>query len=228
MPQHDPEHRPELALYYYDGCPFCDRVRAALDDLGIRTVRRHAGEQAEAAPDGSGPQPTVELRHIHLDPQARSELVEARDRPTVPVLRILDSDGSEDWMPESKDIVQYLYDRFGDGRPGLMASGMLDRSLNLLMWALLIAGVLTAGGTRAALWTVACTAAATRSFIMGTRSRAMHHWVIGPTFAVAAMFIALDGLNIASVPWWYGAYVVIAILLLVVTVGQIRRAKGET
>ena len=75
-----------LALYYYDGCPFCNFVRAVIDQLGVG----------------------VELRNILDDPQHRADLIEARGRATVPVLRISSPDEDERWMPESRDIVSYL------------------------------------------------------------------------------------------------------------------------
>ena len=50
----------------------------------------------------------VELRNIFEDPQHRDDLVAARGRATVPVLRITSPNGEERWMPESRDIVRYL------------------------------------------------------------------------------------------------------------------------
>ncbi len=78
--------RDTLALYYFDGCPFCVRVRRAIDALGVE----------------------VELRNIYEDPKHLEDLREARGRTTVPVLRINGTDGQERWMPESADIVRYL------------------------------------------------------------------------------------------------------------------------
>ena len=75
-----------LALYHFDSCPFCQMVRSAIDDLGLE----------------------VELRDVFENASYRDELVEARGRPTVPVLRITSPDGEDRWMPESRDIVHYL------------------------------------------------------------------------------------------------------------------------
>ncbi|WP_261833644.1 glutathione S-transferase N-terminal domain-containing protein [Vibrio ishigakensis] len=75
-----------LALYYFDGCPFCTVVRRAIDQLGL----------------------DVELRNTMTEPKYREELLEARKRGTVPVLKITNEQGSETWMPESMDIVEYL------------------------------------------------------------------------------------------------------------------------
>ncbi len=78
--------RDKLALYHFDGCPFCAVAMAAIDRLGV----------------------DVELRDIFADNKYRDELVGARGRATVPVLRITSPDGEERWMPESRDIVRYL------------------------------------------------------------------------------------------------------------------------
>ncbi len=83
-------HTPDdLSLYYYDGCPWCMRVLGALEKLEVR----------------------VDLRNILHDTQHARDLVAARGRRTVPVLRI-QSDGRDEWMPESGDIVAYLERRF--------------------------------------------------------------------------------------------------------------------
>ena len=76
----------KLALYHFNGCPFCSMVRSAIDRVGIN----------------------VELRDIFQDSQYRDDLIEARGRATVPVLHITSPNGEERWMPESRDIVHYL------------------------------------------------------------------------------------------------------------------------
>jgi len=80
----------KLALYHFLGCPFCAMVTRAIDNLGV----------------------DVELRDINEDPKYRDELISARDRATVPVLRIMAADGEDHWMPESRDIVHYLEQTF--------------------------------------------------------------------------------------------------------------------
>lgn len=50
----------------------------------------------------------IELRSIVDDSQHRDDLIAARGRATVPVLRITSPCGEERWMPESRDIVHYL------------------------------------------------------------------------------------------------------------------------
>ncbi len=80
----------KLALYYYDACPFCRRVLRVIDELGV----------------------DVERRDILRNPEHRTDLIAARGRQTVPVLRCT-WDGGERWMPESSDIIAYLRKRFG-------------------------------------------------------------------------------------------------------------------
>lgn len=74
----------------YEGCPYCGRVTDALESIGVE----------------------VALKDIFEDPKAMSELMAARQRRTVPVLKIRGHDGTERWMPESADIVRYLTERF--------------------------------------------------------------------------------------------------------------------
>ena len=83
--------RDSLALYYYDGCPFCMRVLAVIDELDVN----------------------VELRNILQETRHRDDLIAARSRATVPVLRITSPDGEDRWMPESSDIVTYLRKTYG-------------------------------------------------------------------------------------------------------------------
>ena len=81
-----------LALYYFDGCPFCVRVLRAIDLLRL----------------------DVELRNIYENRDFLAELRDVRGRTTVPVLRITSPDGKERWMPESADIVRYLQATYGE------------------------------------------------------------------------------------------------------------------
>jgi glutaredoxin len=75
-----------LVLYQSSWCPFCSIVRSAIEGLGL----------------------DVELRDIFEDSNYRDQLIAARGRATVPVLRITSPDGEDRWMPESQDIVRYL------------------------------------------------------------------------------------------------------------------------
>jgi glutaredoxin len=90
----DPERTmSKLSLYYYPACPFCRRVTHVIDDLPV----------------------DIELRDTRKNPDHQTDLLAARGRGTVPVLRI-ENDGEPDvWMPESRDIIRYLQKNFGDG-----------------------------------------------------------------------------------------------------------------
>jgi len=81
----------KLALYYFPTCPFCQRVLAAIDRLGLK----------------------VELQNIHENPDYFDKLVGARGRATVPVLHIEHPNGEEQYMPESSDIIDYLQEAYG-------------------------------------------------------------------------------------------------------------------
>jgi glutaredoxin len=82
----DSPEEDKLALYHYNGCPYCSFVRSSIDRLGI----------------------DVEWRDIFRTPQHRDDLMRARGRATVPVLRIMSPNREDRWMPESRDIVRYL------------------------------------------------------------------------------------------------------------------------
>lgn len=79
-----------LALYHFEGCPYCTRVRNVLRELDLE----------------------VELRDTLYDGDHAAELARATGRQTVPVLRIEQPDGSVRWLPESADIIAYLRNRF--------------------------------------------------------------------------------------------------------------------
>ena len=81
----------KLALYMTPWCPFCVRVLNTIESLGIDVERRDIGAN-------------------RADYEA---LVTARHRATVPVLRITSPGGGDRWMPESRDIVQYLKKTYG-------------------------------------------------------------------------------------------------------------------
>ena len=80
-----------LSLYQTPYCPYCVIVRRVIDELGL----------------------DVELRDVAREPKYRQELYAVRGRGTVPVLRREDADGSVHWLPESRDIIHYLRDRYG-------------------------------------------------------------------------------------------------------------------
>ncbi|MEM7799918.1 MAG: glutathione S-transferase N-terminal domain-containing protein [Chloroflexota bacterium] len=79
-----------LALYQTETCPYCARVRDAIDQLSLNIEKRS-----------------------RLDPQHRADLIAGGGKPQVPALRIEQEDGSVEWMYESSDIIGYLKERFG-------------------------------------------------------------------------------------------------------------------
>ena len=83
----------DLALYHYESCMFCARVRKAIATLNLK----------------------IELRDVMRDANHRRDLAQGGGSATVPCLRIgLGEDGK--WMYESADIIAYLAKRFGAGK----------------------------------------------------------------------------------------------------------------
>lgn len=80
----------KLILYYFNSCPFCQMVLFTIKRLGVE----------------------VEYRDISKNREYHEELIAARGRGTVPVLRCI-SESQDRWMPESRDINEYLKSRFG-------------------------------------------------------------------------------------------------------------------
>lgn len=75
-----------LALYHFDSCPFCLRVRRELARLGAE----------------------IELRNVHRDRSRYDELVRGGGKQQVPCLRIESDDGTVEWLYESSDIISRL------------------------------------------------------------------------------------------------------------------------
>ncbi len=76
----------QYELYQYDSCPFCHRVRAFLDRVGI----------------------DMPMRDTMRDMAAFRELLVGGGRPTVPCLKITNAGGETTWLYESNDIIDYL------------------------------------------------------------------------------------------------------------------------
>ncbi len=81
----------DLMLYHMEFCPYCQRVRAAMQKMGLKLPMKD----------------TVE------DPAARQELIAGGGKSQVPCLRIKQPDGSDHWMYESDEIIRYLQKRLG-------------------------------------------------------------------------------------------------------------------
>lgn len=79
-----------LALYQFQACPFCVKVR--------RFLKRHSLH--------------IETRDARRDPGYRQELLEQGGEIKVPCLRITDPQGGTTWLYESAEIMRYLESRF--------------------------------------------------------------------------------------------------------------------
>jgi glutaredoxin len=79
-----------LALYHFQACPYCRKVRRDLRLLAL----------------------DVELRDIKRVHACRDELVAGGGKKQVPCLRIVEPDGRVRWIYESADISRYLRARF--------------------------------------------------------------------------------------------------------------------
>lgn len=79
-----------ITLYQYRACPFCVKVRRSLKRLSL----------------------PIETRDVKRCETAREELLAGGGKLTVPCLKIVEETGRTRWMYESKDIVNYLEQRF--------------------------------------------------------------------------------------------------------------------
>ena len=75
-----------MKMYQFKQCPFCVKTRRTIRRLGLN----------------------IELRDARGDAQWRSELIQQGGRHQVPCLRLLQDDGSSQWLYESQDIIRYL------------------------------------------------------------------------------------------------------------------------
>jgi glutathione S-transferase len=118
-----------LSLYHRPSCGYCVQVRLAAERMGI----------------------SLELRDVRQEPKWHDELLAARGRGTVPVLRIDHADGTTRWLPESLDIIRYLKALVDHPDP---VPRWLDRLLPRLWttsWLLLVGGLVTGGWLGASL-----------------------------------------------------------------------------
>lgn len=96
--QRDPESQQKIdteiksmVIYQYHGCPFCMITRRA-------TRRLNLG---------------IELRDVLNNSGHKAALIHGGGKNQVPCLRIEENENIT-WMYESKDIISYLDNRFGD------------------------------------------------------------------------------------------------------------------
>ena len=76
----------DFALYQFNACPFCVKVR--------RHIRRHALN--------------IELRDARHDETHRQALIDGGGRHKVPCLRVKNAAGEDTWLYESDEIISYL------------------------------------------------------------------------------------------------------------------------
>ena len=79
-----------LALYQFQTCPFCIKVRREIGRLSLDIKR------VDAQHEGAG----------------RQALLEGGGQTKVPCLRITDEAGKTQWLYESEKIIAYLQGRF--------------------------------------------------------------------------------------------------------------------
>jgi len=83
------ESAKNYALYQFEACPFCVKVRRSMKRQSVK----------------------FDIRDAKNNEQHRSELEAGGGRVKVPCLRI-EKDGKTEWMYESSDIVTYLEKEF--------------------------------------------------------------------------------------------------------------------
>ncbi len=81
-----------MKLYHFLGCPFCVKTRRAMYKLNL----------------------PIETRSASQGSQHRESLLNGGGKVKVPCLHIQHDDGKEEWMYESKSIIQYLNSQFAD------------------------------------------------------------------------------------------------------------------
>jgi glutaredoxin len=86
------EQTKDMTLYQYKACPFCVKVRRAMKRLSL----------------------PIETRDAKRSETAKNELLVGGGILKVPCLKIVDDTGSEKWMYDSREIIAYLEQRFGE------------------------------------------------------------------------------------------------------------------
>ena len=80
----------QLALYQFNTCPFCIKVRQEMRRLSLNVDQRDAQHSAEN----------------------RQALLAQGGKSKVPCLKITDADNQSRWLYDSKTIIAYLQQRF--------------------------------------------------------------------------------------------------------------------
>jgi glutathione S-transferase len=196
----------QLALYHYDGCFACMRVRNAMARMGV----------------------VIEERNILAEPKHAEELKAATGRRGVPVLRIDDGQGEVRWLAESRDIIAYLKAHFGDKYPDERPAfaSYIDWSW-IAPWVLLVLGGGAPAPYRHEVWAVACGLMAFRSFRNARATHELHHWMMGGLFVLVGMLLLLEGLELVAVPWWHAFYGAVALVMGGHVVSTLRERQGQ-
>ena len=79
-----------MALYHFQMCPFCVKTRRQIRRLGLK----------------------IENRDARNDPKWNQELIDEGGKYQVPCLKIVNDDGSVEWLYESTEINKYLEQRY--------------------------------------------------------------------------------------------------------------------
>ncbi len=80
----------KLALYQFEACPFCVKVRFVLKRLSLPIVTRDAKNNE----------------------QYKKELIEQGGKHKVPCLKIESDSGATQWLYESNTIINYFEEKF--------------------------------------------------------------------------------------------------------------------
>ncbi len=80
----------KLVLFHFKTCPFCIKVRHEMARLSLQ----------------------IALRDAQHDAAHRSELLQGGGKIQTPCLQLTDSTGNVRWIYESRDIINYLQQRF--------------------------------------------------------------------------------------------------------------------
>ncbi|PMH37118.1 NrdH-redoxin [Vibrio sp. 10N.286.49.B3] len=83
------QHAQSFALYQFEACPFCVKVRRAMKRQSV----------------------DIELRDAKNNPTFRAELKAGGGKIKVPCLRI-EKEGNVEWLYESSDIVDHIKKEF--------------------------------------------------------------------------------------------------------------------
>jgi glutaredoxin len=84
------QHCQSLALYQFNTCPFCIKVRQEMRRLSL----------------------PIEKRDAQHNVANRDELLQGSGATQVPCLKITEANGQVRWLQDSKTIVAYLRERF--------------------------------------------------------------------------------------------------------------------